>query len=202
MRFILIILILVGCSSKKDKSSKDETVEKKENKSKFEFEIKQLNYLKFRRNYFYDEKTYQNKKLRDKLDNRNPEGMNVDTALLKKFDIGFKKLNLLDSNGNLKLKIWGKISKNKLETIKVNGLEYLLGLNYDNDYVYDIKIRKYDSMLVAKNNFKFQFPPDVTFYVYDLDNDKNDEIISMYHWYIINGDNYDFNVYEISKNFR
>ena len=50
-----------------------ESKEKTEKKPEFDFDIKQSGYLLFRRNYFYDEETYKNKKLMKKLDNRNPE---------------------------------------------------------------------------------------------------------------------------------
>ncbi|MFT3911360.1 MAG: hypothetical protein QM737_18200 [Ferruginibacter sp.] len=202
MRLILIILFLANCSPKKDQSLNSEKIEKTERKPEFNFDIIQFDYIQFRRNYFYGEETYKNKKLIEKLNNRNPERINGQGNFLKKFDIGFDSLNLFDGEGNFNIKVWEKISKTNPKKIKIGGNDYLLSIKCDNEEGFDFEIKTHNNLILTKKHFRFGFPPDVSFYVYDFDNDNQDEIISMYHWYIINGDNYDFNIYEISKNLQ
>lgn len=47
------------------------------------------------------------------------------------------------------------------------------------------------------DTFYYENPADVTFYLYDLNQDGKDEILSIYRWYIINGDNFDVDIHEL-----
>lgn len=201
MHFLFIVLFLFNCSTGEDNPSHPAILSRErlhtESQPTHEFEIERLDYLLFRRSYSYSEEIYENEKLRSELDNRNPERINGQNKAYTNYDSGFHKLGLLDEEGNLKLKVWEKISERSPDKINIGEQEYLLHIASDNGEGYDIEIRTKNKVLVAKNNFKFGDLPEVSFYVYDIDNDGQDEIISLFHWYIINGDNYDFHVYEI-----
>lgn len=201
MHFLFIVMFLFNCSPDGDNASHRAILSPDrlniESQPTHEYEIERLDYLLFRRSYSYSEEIYENEKLQSELDNRNPERINGQNEANTNYDSGFNKLGLLDEEGNLKLKVWEKISERSPEKINIGEQEYLLNIASDNGEGYDIEIRTKHKVLVAKNNFKFGDLPEVSFCVYDIDNDGQDEIISMFQWYIINGDNYDFNVYEI-----
>lgn len=71
-----------------------------------------------------------------------------------------------------------------LEEVSKEFLAYTLTL-YDNEH------------LVLEDTVTCDFPPDLQFYAMDLDNDGRQEILSMYTWYFINGDNFDLNIYNL-----
>jgi hypothetical protein len=53
--------------------------------------------------------------------------------------------------------------------------------------------------LILKDSLTFDWPPDVTFLKMDLDHDQKDELLTIYRWYIINGDNFDLKIYTLDK---
>jgi hypothetical protein len=65
---------------------------------------------------------------------------------------------------------------------------------------YLIEIKDKDNSILTSINFLTSFPSGMSFYIYDIDADDQVEIIAMKNWYIINGDNYDFSILEITEN--
>jgi SET domain-containing protein len=53
--------------------------------------------------------------------------------------------------------------------------------------------------IVLIDTLKFDWPPDVTFFKTDLDKDGVEELLSIFRWYIVNGDNFDLKVYKLRK---
>ncbi len=49
------------------------------------------------------------------------------------------------------------------------------------------------------DTLEFDWPPDVTFIKVDLDEDGTEEILSIFRWYIVNGDNFDLKIYKLKK---
>lgn len=58
---------------------------------------------------------------------------------------------------------------------------------------------KENNKVVLKDTLEFGFPPDVTFFTTDLNNDGKQELLTIYRWYIVNGDNFDLTIYELKK---
>lgn len=53
--------------------------------------------------------------------------------------------------------------------------------------------------IVLIDTLKFDWPPDVTFFKSDLDKDGEEELLSIFRWYIVNGDNFDLKIYKLRK---
>jgi hypothetical protein len=53
--------------------------------------------------------------------------------------------------------------------------------------------------IVSIDTLKFDWPADVTFFKLDFDQDGSDELLSIYRWYIVNGDNFDIKIYKLKK---
>lgn len=53
--------------------------------------------------------------------------------------------------------------------------------------------------IVLTDTLAFDWPPAVTFMKADLDKDGSEELISIYQWYIVNGDNFDIQIYTVKK---
>lgn len=68
-----------------------------------------------------------------------------------------------------------------------------------------VKTPGYELTFTEKNKvilidtLEFAWPPDVTFMKTDLDEDGTEELISIFRWYIINGDNFDVKIYNLSS---
>lgn len=58
---------------------------------------------------------------------------------------------------------------------------------------------KAKNKVVLMDTLEFGFPPDVTFFTRDLNADGNQELLILYKWYIVNGDNFDLAIYELKK---
>lgn len=201
-----MFILLVNCNSK------DQVVlegnSKKENlQLAFEYEFQEHPFLQFRRSYNYEDSTYENENLRNKLDARNPEyvsyGVKNDA-----YSKGFKALGLLDKENTFAYKKWENIAFNQKwntnpinqSKIKVDSQIFQVSVSYDEQEGYNFILKNKENKVLAKNNFKFGFPPDVTFYIADIDKDNQEELIALFCWYIVNGHNYDFKIYEIVKN--
>ena len=196
--FYIVVVLLFSCHTETKRNAKTET--RKKDKSPYALKIVQMRGFGFRRNYSYSEKTYENKKLRNELDNRNPENLDTKDFVTKsKYFQGFKKLNLFDKSLNLNIKTWDSLREKEIDKMFINGKNYPISMEYDNKDGFNFKIED-GKQILAKENLKYGLPPDVSFMIYDIDNDNQDEIIAFYHSYIVNGDNYDLIVYEIEKN--
>jgi hypothetical protein len=169
------------------------------NEPNSKFILEQKKYLQFRRNYFHDETLEKNLDQFYEFMERNPVKIDIINGLNPNYDKGFEKLQLLDSIGNLNLQTWENLSETKDSTININGKIYQLNIKYTTDG-YKIEIKDKDKSILASFNFLINFPPEMSFYVFDVDGDDQNEIIAMNSWYIINGDNYDFSILEITEN--
>lgn len=195
--FYLLLLSLLGCQKEAKRTIKKTA--KKEVKSPYDFKIVEKRAFMFRRNYFYNDSIYENEKALKELDNRNPETLDArDFVLGSKYFNGVKNLNLFDTDLNLNIKTWDLLRKREAKAMMVNGKKYSVTIDYD-VVGHNFKIED-GKRIMAKQSFKIGYPPDVSFMVYDIDQDHQDEILAFSQWYIINGDNYDIYVYEIEKN--
>ena len=60
-------------------------------------------------------------------------------------------------------------------------------------------IFKDNGEIIFTDTLEFGFPPDVTFLTMDLNKDGKQELLTIFRWYIVNGDNFDLTVYELKK---
>lgn len=69
----------------------------------------------------------------------------------------------------------------------------------------EVKTPSYELTFIDENKsvlidtLEFDWPPDVTFIKTDLDKDGTEELLSIYRWYIVNGDNFDLKIYKVKK---
>ncbi|MBL7896902.1 MAG: hypothetical protein JNJ99_00115 [Crocinitomicaceae bacterium] len=69
----------------------------------------------------------------------------------------------------------------------------------------EVKTPSYELTFMDENKsvlidtLEFDWPPDVTFIKTDLDKDGTEELLSIYRWYIVNGDNFDLKIYKLKK---
>jgi len=83
----------------------------------------------------------------------------------------------------------------KNHTMQVNK-EMLEPKNGSELFSYTLSFYDHHQKILTDTLF-FDFPPDVTFILTDLNNDGKNEIGTLYKWYIINGDNYELQFYEL-----
>jgi hypothetical protein len=201
MKFYSLIfsffIFFISCNTKKDIGANEETALNNEPNSKYNLE--QNKYLKFRRNYFYDDNIKNNPRLMKSFMERNPERTNTTDTLEKVYDKGFKELNLLDSIGNFNLATWKKLTTKETSQINIDGNLLSIKTLLEGEGI-RIQITDSKKLLVADKTFKLNFPVASNFFIFDIDTDNQDEIIVLDNWYIINGDNYDFTIIEINKN--
>lgn len=69
----------------------------------------------------------------------------------------------------------------------------------------EVKTPSYELAFMDNNQsfltdtLEFDWPPDVTFTKADLDKDGTEEILSIFRWYFVNGDNFDLKIYKLKK---
>ena len=91
-----------------------------------------------------------------------------------------------------------KISPNQFFTVKTNLLQDPTKVKTPS---YELTfMNKGKSILI--DTLAFDWPPDVTFFKADIDNDGTDELLSIFKWYIINGDNFDLKIYKLKTPLR
>jgi hypothetical protein len=56
-----------------------------------------------------------------------------------------------------------------------------------------------DKKCVLADTLQFGFPPDVTFFTAELEGDGSHELLALFRYYIVNGDNYDLGIYSIKE---
>lgn len=187
-------LILINC-----KRSEDAKTIKLEKHNDILQLVKAEGYS-FRRNYSYPEEIYNNEKERKHLDNRNPEiiGKNIKGT---KYYLGINNMKLFDTLNNLNIEQWNKLKNIKYEGEKFNYNKktYTCSISNLNNGSFLVKLHDSKNNLVLTKKLDYDLPPDVVFQISDIDNDKDAEIISFYHSYIANGDNYEINIYELKE---
>jgi len=192
--FIFSSLILINCK-------KTENIKKiKPEKQNEIFQLVEKGGYSFRRNYSYSEDIYNNEKEKKQLDNRNPEITGKDIKGTKYYS-GIDSMKLFDNLSNLNIEQWDELKniKYKGEKFNYNEKKYIFSISDINSSSFLIKLRDLKNNIVLTKKLDYDLPPDVIFQIRNIDNDKNDEIISFYHSYIANGDNYDINIYELEE---
>ncbi|WP_395063506.1 hypothetical protein [Flavobacterium sp.] len=186
---ILIILFIFGCNKKT------------EIKYRKTFHIDLVEKISFRRNYFYPDSI--SNKERDELDKRNPDLIG-NISKKSNYYIGLKKLNLFDKNDRSLLeKTWNKfieIQEQKGDII-IENLKYHYNIkenkDYSSTYYFYLADKSNKNLILKKFDLGHVF--ERGFLIKDLDQDGIIEVVLFYHWYIVNGDNYDIEVYTIKN---
>ena len=198
-RFIVLfcsLFILYSCSN----NEKQKVVKLKV--EKYDYKLEEIDSYSFRRAY-HEHETFDGEKL-ERFMNRNPEP-NEFIMLPKKShpfekqlcEIGFFK------DGNLNLKeidtlpdqFTFQIVKNNFLKVKTNYLDDPKMVESPS-YILTFMDKK---TIVSIDTLKFDWPADVTFIKLDIDQDGSDELLSIYSWYIVNGDNFDIKIYRLKK---
>ena len=169
---------------------------------KYQYKLVEIDSYSFRRAY-HEHETFEGEKLENYM-NRNPEP-NEFIMVPKKSHPFEKKLSEIGifKDGNLNLKeidtlpdqFTFQVAKNKFFKVKIN---------YSDDpkmvqspsYILTFMDKK---TIVSIDTLKFDWPADVTFFKLDIDQDGSDELLSIYRWYIVNGDNFDIKIYRLNK---
>ena len=63
---------------------------------------------------------------------------------------------------------------------------------------YELTFVKANKIILC-DTLEFGWPPDITFIKTDMDKDGTEELITIFRWYIVNGDNYDLKIYELKE---
>ena len=110
-------------------------------------------------------------------------------GLIKDGNLNIKELDTLPEKFNY------QISHNNFFKVKTKLLEDPK----------EIKTPSYELTFMDNNQsflidtLEFNWPPDVTFIKADLDEDGTDELLSIFRWYAVNGDNFDLKIYKLRK---
>ena len=198
---LILILVTFSCKKEINSTNQNQVLKKvKKDGELYPYKLSTNAIFEFRRNYSYSNETYENEKLKNELDNRNPERLFEPKNT--KYENGMTKLGFFDKEKNLNLKNWEKETETQNKSLKLNYKNqiYYLETEYNEKDGYLIIIRDKNQKIQLKKAMNNEMmPPDYTLLIKDLDNDKNDEIIECHHWYIVNGDNYDFSIYNLQK---
>jgi len=184
---ILLLLVLSSISNYNNPKLKDS------------YELKLLDAYEFRRNYFGHE-NLSGEQL-DSFMNRNPVQSDrrevekqgplysklVEHRIIINKTLNLRKLNSLPDSFTY------DYSKKKKLNVKVDYFELIKG---QGALGYILTFRDNDRR-VLKDTLEFDFPPDVSFSTIDLNSDGKDEIITLYRYYAINGDNFELKVYGV-----
>ncbi|MFK7783673.1 MAG: hypothetical protein AB8B56_01085 [Crocinitomicaceae bacterium] len=171
------------------------------NSTKGEFELVEIDSYSFRRAY-HGHDTLSGQEL-ERFMNRNPEpNENYSQSEDHPFYAQLAKLGLFQ-DGNLNIKELDtlpdqfnfSVSQHKLLKVKTKLLE-----DPDEVETPSFELTFMDrNEIVLMDTLAFDWPPDVTFIAEDLNGDGTEELLSIYRWYIINGDNYDVKMYDVKK---
>lgn len=167
---------------------------------KKEYKLTLLDSYDFRRNYFGIEEL--TGKSLDSFTNRNPEQCHkcqegqqekLYDDLVKSKIIQNKTLNLSQFD-TLPNSFIYNFSKSTKFNAKINNLEYAEGIIETPSFSLTFKNKE---RIVLKDTLIFDFPPDVIFSIFDLNDDGKDELCTLFRNYIINGDNYYLDIYAL-----
>ncbi len=81
-------------------------------------------------------------------------------------------------------------------SVKKKNLEYTEELDLPS---YELTFNNGNDIVLV-DTLGFGFPPDVIFFIRDLNKDGKQEFLTVYRNYIVNGDNFDLDIYELKKN--
>ncbi|OFZ12516.1 MAG: hypothetical protein A3D92_16160 [Bacteroidetes bacterium RIFCSPHIGHO2_02_FULL_44_7] len=166
------------------------------------YELVELDAYSFRRAY-HDQEGLKEAEL-EAFMNRNPEAMYLFTnenqhaalfALLTEHKIlvdGDLNLQLVDSLPEPTTYQFSKSKELQLETRLLEDPKQVKTPSYELTFRDNEKIVLIDTL-------PFDWPPDVQFFTMDLNKDGKEELFTVFHWYIINGDNYDVHIYELRE---
>lgn len=138
----------------------------------------------------------------DRFMNRNPEGAEDYSDDSPPFYENLVKHGLVQ-DGNLNLseidtlpeKFEYAISSNRKLHVEYNLLEDPNEVEVPS---YEVSFKEKGEVILI-DTLAFGFPPDVTFFTRDLDNDGTEELLAVFRWYIINGDNYELFIYQLRE---
>jgi hypothetical protein len=197
-RFIVIycsLFIFYACSHQEKQKVVKLKVEK------YQYKLVEIDSFSFRRTY-HEHETFEGKKLENYM-NRNPEPNEI-YAYSKShpFEKQLSEIGLF-KDGNLNLKeidtlpdqFTFQVAKNKLFKVKTNYLDDPKMIESPS-HILTFMDKK---TIVSIDTLEFDWPADVTFIKLDIDQDGSDELLSIYRWYIVNGDNFDIKIYRLKK---
>lgn len=197
-RFIVLfssLFILYSCTNQE----KHKTVKLKA--EKFQYKLVEIDSYSFRRAY-HEHETFDGEKLESYM-NRNPEPNLVYTdSKSHPFEKKLSEIGLF-KDGNLNLKeidtlpdqYTFQIAKNNFFKVKTNYLDDPKMVESPS-YILTFMDKK---TIVSIDTLEFDWPADVAFIRLDIDQDGSDELLSIYSWYIVNGDNFDIKIYRLKK---
>lgn len=198
-RFIVLfcsLFIFYSCSyNEKQKIVKLKT-------EKYQYKLVEIDSYSFRRAY-HGQDTLVGEEW-ERFMNRNPEP-NEFIMLPKKSHPFEKKLSEIGlfKDGNLNLKeidtlpdqFTFQVAKNNFFKVITNYLDDPKMVKSPS-YILTFMEKK---KIVSIDTLEFDWPADVTFIKLDIDKDGSDELLSIYSWYIVNGDNFDIKIYRLKK---
>ncbi|MDB2656541.1 hypothetical protein N9Y60_00650 [Crocinitomicaceae bacterium] len=205
---LLIAVLLFACTDSKgtadNHSEVKEDVEahiKEESTSLEEFRLVKTDHYDFRRAY-HGHHLLEGAE-RDTFMTRNPESCwdYKDSLNKRYYNLLIKDGFIRDGSLNLSaldtLPDTFKYQVDKLRNVSVTS-EYTNYLDTLIQPSYILTFSENENPFLS-DTLLYDMPSDVTFYKRDLNRDGKEEIISIYRWYIINGDNYEVDIYELRQ---
>ena len=166
-----------------------------------EYELKERGFLSFRRAY-HGHDTLTGKEL-EVFMNRNPEG-GTEVMGMKNTSLYSElvEANII-KDGNLNIGEIDTLSKAFDYQISVDRIIHVETRLLDDpkeeeELSYELIFRE-DGKSLFVDSLEYGFPPDVTFFTRDLGNDGSHELMALFKWYIVNGDNYDLRIYNFKE---
>lgn len=193
MKYYLIVLLAVLFQSCSSSTKTDKEVNAPE--------LVLVDSYMFRRAY-HGHDTLQGKEY-DVFMNRNPEGSS-DHSNSKEHPL-YKDLvrNKIIEDGNLNLSQIDTLPEQfEYQVSPKRRLQVEFQLLEDPEVVdapsYILTFKEKNKTILI-DTLAFGFPPDVTFLTRDLNSDGKEELLAIFQWYIVNGDNYDLTIYELKE---
>lgn len=109
-------------------------------------------------------------------------------GLLKDGNLNIKELEPLPAQFNY------QISQKHSTKVKTRLLEDPKQVKFPS---YELSFMDSNHVLLI-DTLAFDWPPDITFIKKDIDEDGTEELISIFRWYIQNGDNFDLKIYKLN----
>ena len=197
-RFIVLfcsLFILYACSNQEKLKVVKLKVEK------YQYKLVEIDSFSFRRAY-HDQDTLAGEEW-ERFMNRNPEPNELSVYTKSHpFEKQLSEIGLF-KDGNLNLKeidtlsdqFTFQVAKNKFFKVKTNYLDDPKMVDSPS-YILTFMDKK---TIVSIDTLEFDWPADVTFIKLDIDQDGMAELLSIYRWYIVNGDNFDVRIYRLKK---
>lgn len=194
----ILILIIATCSDQKN----PENVESIEDDRKYQ--LAEVDSYSFRRAY-YGHNNLEGTQL-DSFMNRRPVSNDVYTNSKDHplYQSLCEKKVILDGDLNIKSLVPLPDLFDFRAFPKINlsvAIQYLEDPNGIHKPAYELTFSE-NNNIVLIDSLEFDWPPDVSFYKLDLNKDEKEELLSIYKWYIMNGDNFDIKIYELEYDDR